>query len=231
MSLIGSSPTRWSCTRRRGALGRRAGRARQGQARQAQLRVGRHRHRAASCLQTLNKSAGVSILHVPYRNVNDAMMGTVGGTPSTCLSACRRDRKGADPGRHGARLAVTTAQRSTLTGAADHGRVGLCRFVMPGWGGFLAPARRPRTSWRSSTPRSPARCRSPGASAPADRRHGDAGARSEGRRFHPQRRRAGPSWSTRSGWEADGGRQAVHRHAAAACRRLASHEQMMKMQA
>src|SRR4051812_6164193 len=30
--------------------------------------------------ETLNKSAGVSILHVPYRNVNDAMMGTVGGT-------------------------------------------------------------------------------------------------------------------------------------------------------
>jgi tripartite-type tricarboxylate transporter receptor subunit TctC len=30
--------------------------------------------------ETLNKSAGVNVVHVPYRDVNAAMMGTVGGT-------------------------------------------------------------------------------------------------------------------------------------------------------
>src|SRR5215467_8926114 len=67
--------------------------------------------------ETLNKSAGVNVVHVPYRDVNAAMMDTVGGT----------------------------AQRSTLL--ADLPTMvesGYPNFVMPGWGGFLAPANTPK---------------------------------------------------------------------------------------
>src|SRR5215471_5500315 len=94
--------------------------------------------------ETLNKSAGVNVVHVPYRDVNAAMMGTVGGTVQMFVAVSTVARaqilSGAVRG-----LAVTTAQRSTLL--ADLPTMvesGYPDFVMPGWGGFLAPANTPK---------------------------------------------------------------------------------------
>src|SRR5436190_5068846 len=63
--------------------------------------------------ETLNKSAGVSILHVPYRNVNDAMMGTVGRTVDMFVGVSTTAKAQIQAGTVRG-LAVTTAQRSTL---------------------------------------------------------------------------------------------------------------------
>jgi len=82
--------------------------------------------------ETLNKSAGVNVVHVPYRDVNAAMMGTVGGTVEILSGTVRG-------------LAVTTAQRSTLLqDLPTMVESGYPNFVMPGWGGFLAPAHTPK---------------------------------------------------------------------------------------
>src|SRR5215470_4880901 len=94
--------------------------------------------------ETLNKSAGVSILHVPYRNVNDAMMGTVGGTVYMFVGVSTTAKAQIQAGTVRG-LAVTTAQRSTLLPELPTVvESGFPDFVMPGWGGFLAPARTPK---------------------------------------------------------------------------------------
>jgi tripartite-type tricarboxylate transporter receptor subunit TctC len=94
--------------------------------------------------ETLNKSADVSILHVPYRNVNDAMMGTVGGTVDTFVGVSTTAKAQIQAGTVRG-LAVTTAQRSTLLPELPTmAESGFPDFVMPGWGGFLAPAKTPR---------------------------------------------------------------------------------------
>jgi tripartite-type tricarboxylate transporter receptor subunit TctC len=93
--------------------------------------------------ETLNKSAGVSILHVPYRNVNDAMMGTVGGTVDMFVGVSTTAKAQIQAGTVRG-LAVTTAQRSTLLPELPTmAESGFADFVMPGWGGFLAPAKTP----------------------------------------------------------------------------------------
>jgi tripartite-type tricarboxylate transporter receptor subunit TctC len=94
--------------------------------------------------ETLNKSAGVSTLHVPYRNVNDAMMGTVGGTVDMFVGVSTTAKAQIQAGTVRG-LAVTTAQRSTLLPELPTMvESGFPNFVMPGWGGFLAPARTPK---------------------------------------------------------------------------------------
>jgi tripartite-type tricarboxylate transporter receptor subunit TctC len=94
--------------------------------------------------ETLNKSAGVSILHVPYRNVNDAMMGTVGGTVDMFVGVSTTAKAQIQAGTVRG-LAVTTAQRSTLLPElATMAESGFPDFIMPGWGGFLAPAKTPK---------------------------------------------------------------------------------------
>src|SRR5215813_15462291 len=93
--------------------------------------------------ETLNKSAGVNVVHVPYRDVNAAMMGTVGGTVQmfVAVSTVAKSQIGSGTVRG---LAVTTAQRSTLLPALPTMvEAGYPNFVMPGWGGFLAPAHTP----------------------------------------------------------------------------------------
>src|SRR6516162_905532 len=94
--------------------------------------------------ETLNKSAGVNVVHVPYRDVNAAMMGTVGGTVQMFVAVSTVARaqilSGAVRG-----LAVTTAQRSTLLpDLPTMVESGYPDFIMPGWGGFLAPANTPK---------------------------------------------------------------------------------------
>ncbi len=94
--------------------------------------------------ELLNKSAGVEIVHVPYRDVNSAMAGTVGGHVQMFfgVSASARQQIAAGTVRG---LAVTTGQRSTLLpDLPTMVESGFPRFVMPGWGGFLAPAGTPK---------------------------------------------------------------------------------------
>jgi tripartite-type tricarboxylate transporter receptor subunit TctC len=94
--------------------------------------------------ETLNKSAGINIVHVPYRDVNAAMMGTVAGTVDMFVGVSTTAKAQIQAGTVRG-LAVTTAQRSTLMPELPTMvESGFPDFVMPGWGGFLAPARTPK---------------------------------------------------------------------------------------
>jgi len=94
--------------------------------------------------ETLNKSAGISVVHVPYRDVNAAMMGTVGGTVQMFVAVSTVAKAQIASGTVRG-LAVTTAQRSTLLPELPTMvEAGYPNFVMPGWGGFLAPANTPK---------------------------------------------------------------------------------------
>jgi tripartite-type tricarboxylate transporter receptor subunit TctC len=94
--------------------------------------------------ETLNKSAGINIVHVPYRDVNSAMMGTVAGTVQMFVGVSTTAKAQIAAGTVRG-LAVTTAQRSTLMPELPTMvESGFADFVMPGWGGFLAPARTPK---------------------------------------------------------------------------------------
>jgi tripartite-type tricarboxylate transporter receptor subunit TctC len=94
--------------------------------------------------EILNKSAGVNVVHVPYRDVNAAMMGTVGGTVQMFVAVSTVARAQILSGTVRG-LAVTTAQRSTLLpDLPTMVESGYPDFVMPGWGGFLAPANTPK---------------------------------------------------------------------------------------
>jgi tripartite-type tricarboxylate transporter receptor subunit TctC len=94
--------------------------------------------------ETLNKSADVNVVHVPYRDVNAAMMGTVGGTVQMFVAVSTVARAQILSGTVRG-LAVTTAQRSTLLpDLPTMVESGYPDFVMPGWGGFLAPANTPK---------------------------------------------------------------------------------------
>lgn len=93
--------------------------------------------------ETLNKSAGVNVVHVPYRDVNAAMMGTVGGTVQMFVAVSTIAKAQIQSGTVRG-LAVTTAQRSTLLpDLPTLVESGYPNFVMSGWGGFLAPAHTP----------------------------------------------------------------------------------------
>jgi tripartite-type tricarboxylate transporter receptor subunit TctC len=116
-------------------------RARPGKLNCASAGIGTVPHLAC---ETLNKSAGVSILHVPYRDVNAAMMGTVAGTVDMFVGVSTTAKAQIQSGTVRG-LAVTTAQRSTLLpGLPTMAESGFPGFVMPGWGGFLAPANTPK---------------------------------------------------------------------------------------
>jgi tripartite-type tricarboxylate transporter receptor subunit TctC len=94
--------------------------------------------------ETLNKSAGVDVLHVPYRDVNAAMMGTVSGTVDMFVGVSTTSKAQIQSGTVRG-LAVTTAQRSTLLpDLPTMVESGYPDFVMPGWGGFLAPTHTPK---------------------------------------------------------------------------------------
>src|SRR5262245_2469022 len=94
--------------------------------------------------ETLNKSAGINVVHVPYRDVNAAMMGTVGGTVQMFVAVATVAKAQIASGTVRG-LAVTTAQRSTLLPELPTMvEAGYSSFAMPGWGGFLAPANTPK---------------------------------------------------------------------------------------
>ena len=139
--------------------------------------------------ETLNKSAGVNVVHVPYRDVNAAMMGTVGGSVQMFVAVSTTAKAQIQAGTVRG-LAVTTAQRSTLLpDLPTMIESGYPDFVMPGWGGFLAPAHTPREIVLKLNDEIAARAaQARGAGAAADGRNGDAPglhARA-GSRFHPR---------------------------------------------
>jgi tripartite-type tricarboxylate transporter receptor subunit TctC len=92
----------------------------------------------------LNKSAGVSIVHVPYRDVSSAMTATVGGVTQLFFGVSTNAKAQIDGGSLRG-LAVSTMNRSLLlSGLPTMVESGFPDFVMPGWGGFVAPAGTPK---------------------------------------------------------------------------------------
>ena len=86
----------------------------------------------------------MNVVHVPYRDVNAAMMGTVSGTVQMFVGVSTTAKAQISSGTVRG-LAVTTAQRSTLLpDLPTLVESGYPSFVMPGWGGFLAPAHTPK---------------------------------------------------------------------------------------
>ena len=94
--------------------------------------------------ELVNKLAGVDITHVPYRDVNSGMMATMTGVTQVFFGVSTNAKPLIDSGALRG-IAVSTAQRSMLLPAlptmADSG---FPEFVMPGWGGLIAPAGTPR---------------------------------------------------------------------------------------
>jgi tripartite-type tricarboxylate transporter receptor subunit TctC len=94
--------------------------------------------------ETFNKVAGVQVVHIPYNSVNAAMLGVMGNQVQmfVAVSTVARQQIAAGTVRG---LAVTTAQRSTLLPQLPTlAEAGFPSFVMPGWGGLMAPAGTPK---------------------------------------------------------------------------------------
>jgi len=91
----------------------------------------------------LNRIAGVSIVHVPFRDVNSAMMATVGNTTQIFFGVATNAKAQIDAGALRG-LAVSTERRSLLLpDLPTMIEVGYPTFNMPGWGGFITPAGAP----------------------------------------------------------------------------------------
>jgi tripartite-type tricarboxylate transporter receptor subunit TctC len=91
----------------------------------------------------LNKLAGTNLVHVPYRDVNSAMMATVGNVTQMFFGVSTNAKPQIDSGTLRG-LAVSTARRSLLLpNLPTMIESGYPSFDMPGWGGLLAPARTP----------------------------------------------------------------------------------------
>ena len=91
----------------------------------------------------LNKIAGVSIVHVPFRDVNSAMMATVGNTTQIFFGVATNAKAQIDAGALRG-LAVSTERRSLLLpDLPTMMEAGYPTFNMPGWGGFITPAGAP----------------------------------------------------------------------------------------
>jgi tripartite-type tricarboxylate transporter receptor subunit TctC len=91
----------------------------------------------------LNKVAGTNITHVPYRDVNSAMMATVGNVTQMFLGVATNAKPQIESGALRG-LAVSTARRSLLLpDLPTMIEAGYPTFEMPGWGGFIARASTP----------------------------------------------------------------------------------------
>ena len=88
----------------------------------------------------LNKVAGTNILHVPYRDVNSAMVATVANVTQMFFGVSTSAKSQIESGAFRG-LAVSTSQRSVLLPALPTMiESGYPTFNMPGWGGLLATA-------------------------------------------------------------------------------------------
>jgi tripartite-type tricarboxylate transporter receptor subunit TctC len=94
--------------------------------------------------ETFNKLAGVQVVHIPYNNVNSAMLGVMANQVQMFVAVSTVAKQQIAAGTvHG--LAVTTAQRSALLPRLPTlAESGFPTFVMPGWGGLMAPAGTPK---------------------------------------------------------------------------------------
>src|SRR5262249_46128087 len=93
----------------------------------------------------LNNVAGVKIVHVPFRDVNSAMLATVSNTTQIFFGVATNAKAQIDAGALRG-LAVSTAQRSLLLpDLPTMIESGYPTFNMPGWGGFITPAGAPPT--------------------------------------------------------------------------------------
>ncbi len=94
--------------------------------------------------ETFNKAAGVNVVHVPFSNVNAAMLGVMSNQVQMFVSVSTVAKAQVAAGTvHG--LAVTTGQRSALLPELPTlAESGYPAFVMPGWGGLMAPAGTPK---------------------------------------------------------------------------------------
>jgi tripartite-type tricarboxylate transporter receptor subunit TctC len=94
--------------------------------------------------EALAKAADVKLVHVPYRDVNSAMMGTVGGHVQMFVAVSTVARQQIQAGTVRG-LAVTTAERSKLSpDVPTLVEQGFPSLVMPGWGGLMAPKGTPQ---------------------------------------------------------------------------------------
>jgi tripartite-type tricarboxylate transporter receptor subunit TctC len=94
--------------------------------------------------ELLNKSAGIDIVHVPYRDVNSGIVATVGGVTQVFFGVSTNAKPQIDAGALRG-LAVSTADRSLLLpNLPTMAEAGFPDFVMPGWGGLIAPAGTPK---------------------------------------------------------------------------------------
>jgi tripartite-type tricarboxylate transporter receptor subunit TctC len=94
--------------------------------------------------ETFNKVAGVQVVHIPYNSVNAAMFGVMANQVQmfVAVSTVAKQQVAAGTVRG---LAVTTAQRSVLLPQLPTlAESGFPTFVMPGWGGLMAPAGTPK---------------------------------------------------------------------------------------
>ena len=92
----------------------------------------------------LNKVAGTNILHVPYRDVNSAMIATVGNVTQMFFGVSTSAKAHIESGTLNG-LAVSTPQRSILLPTLPTMmESGYPTFNMPGWGGLLATSGTPR---------------------------------------------------------------------------------------
>jgi tripartite-type tricarboxylate transporter receptor subunit TctC len=96
--------------------------------------------------ETFNKVAGVQVVHIPYNSVNASMLGVMGNQVQmfVAVSTVAKQQIAAGTVRG---LAVTTAQRSVLLPQLPTlAESGFASFVMPGWGGLMAPAGTPKAT-------------------------------------------------------------------------------------
>jgi tripartite-type tricarboxylate transporter receptor subunit TctC len=94
--------------------------------------------------ETFNNVAGVQVVHIPYNNVTSAMFGVMANQVQmfVAVSTIAKQQIAAGTVRG---LAVTTSQRSTLLPQLPTlAESGFPTFVMPGWGGLMAPAGTPK---------------------------------------------------------------------------------------
>jgi tripartite-type tricarboxylate transporter receptor subunit TctC len=92
----------------------------------------------------MNRSGGVDIVHVPFRDVNSGMMATVSGTTQMFFGVSTNAKPQIESGALRG-LAVSTAQRSLLLPTLPTMvESGFPDFVIPGWGGLIAPAGTPK---------------------------------------------------------------------------------------
>jgi tripartite-type tricarboxylate transporter receptor subunit TctC len=94
--------------------------------------------------ETFNKTAGVDVVHVPFSSVPAAMLGVISNQVQMFVSVSTVAKAQIAAGTVRG-LAVTTAQRSKLLpDLPTIAESGYPNFVMPGWGGLMAPAGTPK---------------------------------------------------------------------------------------